>query len=224
MISNTYTQKHILRLTGIIGILVALFTTTADELLQYSPQGYESYAYVRDFALWRSLLGHVLGVIAIPLLAIGYWHVCHALKLSNVKHTSVFFWLMAYGLAVGAAAHGTFAGLIVVVQMGTRSSLTTGQTYFLTYGGPLFAVALLCYAIMSIWYCIIVLSKHTLYPKWMAFLSPFFISLLIALFQVSNSVPVLGNILGPTWLNLAHVVFFTLSTCVLWHPQKLIIM
>ncbi len=218
MISNIYTQKYTLRITGIISIFVALLTTTADELLQYSPQGYGSYAYVRDFALWRSLSGHVLGVVAIPLLAIGYWHVCHALKLSGVKHTSAFFWIMVYGLAIGAAAHGTFAGVVTLIQTGATPA--TGQNYFLTYSGPLFAVALLCYASVSIWYCITILSKRTLYPKWMAFLSPFFISLLIALFQSSNIVPALGNILAPAWLNLAHVVFFTFSTCVLWHVQK----
>ena len=220
MASNTHTQTYILRLTGIIAIFVALLTTTADELLQYSPQGYASYAYVRNFALWRSLSGHVLGVVAIPLLAIGYWHVCYALRLSGVKHTSVFFWIMAYGLAIGSAAHATFAGLIVVVQTGPSSALTTGLNYFLTYGGPLFAVTLLCYAVISIWYCITVLSKRTRYPKWMAFLSPFFISLLIVLIQGSNSIPLVGNILAPAWLNFAHVVFFTLSTCILWRPQK----
>ena len=221
MISNIETQKRLLRLTGIIAILVALLTTTADEILQYSPQGgYATFAYVRNFAFWRPFSGHVLGVLAIPLLAVGYWHICHALKLSGVKHTSLLFWIMAYGLAVGAAAHGSFAGLVVMAQMGTSSSLTTGQSYFLTYGGPLFAATLLCYAITSIWYCIIILSRRTLYPKWMAFLSPFFISLAIALFQVSNSVPVLGNILGPAWLNFAHVVFFALSTCVLWNPKE----
>ncbi len=218
MVLNTYNHKHVLRITGIISIFVALLTTTADELLQYSSQGYTSYAYVRDFALWRSLSGHVLGVIAIPLLAIGYWHVCHALKLSGVKHTSIFFWIMVYGLAVGAAAHGTFAGLIVLIQTGSAS--TIGQNYFLTYGGPLFVMTLLCYAIVSVWYCITVLFKRTLYPKWMAFLSPFFVSLLIALFQGSNVVPALGNILAPAWLNFAHVVFFTLSTCVLWNVQR----
>ena len=218
MILNTYTQKYILRITGIISIFVALLTTIADELLQYSSQGYTSYAYVRDFALWRSLSGHVLGVVTIPLLATGYWHVCYALKLSGVKYTSIFFWIMVYGLAIGAAAHGTFAGVIALIQTGATPA--TGENYFLTYGGPLFAVTLFCYATVSIWYCITVLSKPTLYPKWMAFLSPFFISLLIALFQGSNIIPVLGNILGPTWLNFAHVVFFTLSTCVLWQHQE----
>jgi len=213
-----YIQKHILRITGILSIFVALLTTSADELLQYSPQGYGSYVYVRNFALWRSLSGHTLGVLAIPLLALGYWSVCHALKLSGVKYTSVFFWIMVYGLAIGTAAHGTFAGVIVLIQTGATPP--TGEAYFLTYGGPLFVVTLLCYAIVSIWYCITVLSKRTLYPKWMAFLNPFFISLLIAFFQGSSIVPVLGNVLAPAWLNFAHVMFFTLSTCVLWHVQK----
>ncbi len=219
MTSTLYSQKYILRTTGLLSIFFALLTTTADELLQYSPQGYGTFAYVGDYPLWRSLSGHILGVVAIPLLAVGYWHVCHALKLSGVKHTSIFFWLMAYGLAIGAAAHGTFAGLIVLVQTRTVSATTIGYNYFLTYGGPLFAVTLFCYAVVSIWFCIAVLSKRTLYPKWMAFLSPFFISLLIALFQQSGVIPVLGNFLAPTWLNFAHVVFFTLSTCILWHAD-----
>jgi hypothetical protein len=220
MVSTVWTSKRLLRLTGIVSILIALITVAADELLQYSPQGYASYLYYRDIVFWRVLSGDLLGVLAIPLAAIGYWHVCQALKLSGVKRTSLMFWIIAYGAAIGATAHGAFTAVIVIIQEGTSSSLTRALDYLQTYVAIPFGVFLLCYLIVSAWYCIAVLSGRTLYPKWMALLNPFFLSLVIALLSVSNLLPALANVLSPAWLSIPHLVFFTLSTLVLWHPRE----
>jgi hypothetical protein len=220
MTSKVWTQKQWLRLTGVLSIVVALITVAADELLQYSPQGYSSYLYYRDIVSWRVFLGVLSGVFAIPLSAIGYWHVCKALKLSGIKRTSLMFWVITYGLAIGAAAHGGFAAFIVLIQEGTNASLTRAMDYLQTYIAIPLGLFFLCYLIINAWFFIVVLSRHTLYPKWMAFLNPFLLSILIALLNMSNLFPVLVNVLSPAWLSIPHLVFFTLSTLILWNPKE----
>jgi hypothetical protein len=199
-------------------MVVAAITVAADELLQYLPQGYASLLPLRDIAAWRLLSGNALGVLAIPLTAIGYWQVCQALKLSGVKRARWMFWLIAYGTALGAAAHGGIAACIVLLQQG--ASLTRALGYLQDDVAAPFGTFLLCYLLLSAWYCIVVLSRQTLYPRWMALLNPFLLSLAIAFLAMSNSLPALSNALTPAWLSIPHLVFFTLSTLVLWRPRE----
>ena len=215
---NVGKQRRFLRLTGVVSIVVAAFMVAADELLQYLPQGYASLLPWRELAAWRLLSGNALGVLAIPLSAIGYWQVCQALKLSGIKRASLMFWLIAYGAALGAAGHAGIVAFIVLLQQG--ASLTRAFDYLQAYVAVPFGAFLLSYIILSAWYCMVVLSKATLYPRWMAVLNPFLLSIVVALLNVSNILPALSNILSPAWLSLPHLVFFTLSTLVLWNPRE----
>jgi len=218
MQTSIETQKRFLRLTGVVSIVVAAVAVAADELLQYLPQGYASLLNWREIATWRLLSGNALGVLAIPLSAIGYWQVCRALQLSGIKRTFWMFWFIAYGAALGAAAHGGIAACIVLLQQG--ASLTRALDYLQLYVALPFSVFLLCYLGMSAWYCFVVLARPTLYPRWMALLNPFLLSLVIELLNVSQVFPVLGNVLSPAWLSIPHLLFFTLSTLVLWSPRE----
>src|SRR5436305_1526762 len=79
-IAASFQQKHI-RAAGIVGILAALAATLADISLQYSPTGqYGTQLEFLHISMWRLLLGHYLGIFAIPLLAVGYWQIAQALK------------------------------------------------------------------------------------------------------------------------------------------------
>ena len=218
MQANMGTQRQFLRLTGMVSMVVAAVTVAADELLQYLPQGYASLLPWREIAAWRLFSGNTLGVLAIPLSAIGYWQVCQALKLSGIKRTTWMFWLIAYGAALGAAAHGGIAAFIVLLQQG--ASLTRALDYLQFYVALPFGAFLLCYLSMSAWYCFVVLARPTLYPRWMALLNPFLLSLVIELINMSQVLPALANVLSPAWLSLPHLVFFTLSTLVLWSPRE----
>ncbi len=51
-------------------------------------------------------------------------------------------------------------------------------------------------------------------------LNPFLLSLVIELLSVSQVLPALANVLSPAWLSIPHLVFFTLSTLVLWSPRE----
>jgi hypothetical protein len=94
---------------------------------------------------------------------IGYWQICQPLKLSGIKRTSWMFWLIAYGAALGAVGHAGITATLVLLQQ--RDTLAQAFGYLEAYVAVPFGVFLFCYLILSVWYCIVVLSKSTLYPK-----------------------------------------------------------
>lgn len=217
MMQKTWTQPRLFRLLGGISIVVALFAVVGDEVLQYSPQGYASLTLFYDLPLWRMLIGHVLGVLFIPLCLSGYWCVCQALRLSGVKGARAMFWLLAYGLVMGAVSHDSVSTVIELKREGSGPGLTPILNYLQTYVNIPGSIFLLCYLAISAWYVAAVISGRTLYPRWMAFVNPFLLSLFIALLHLGNVLPVVVNVLWPAWLSIAHVVFFALSTWALWN-------
>jgi len=161
---------------------------------------------------WRLLLGNTLGVLAIPLSVIGY---CQTLKLSGIKRTTWMFWLIAYGAALGAVGHAGITACIVLLKQ--SDALMQAFNYLESYVAVPFGVFLICYLMPSVWYCIVVLSKSTLYPKWMAMFNPFLLSMVIVLLSMSKVFPVLTTMLSPAWLSPPQLVFFTCSTLMLWN-------
>lgn len=218
MTMNTWTQQRSLRLASIASIGAALIAVAGDEILQYSPQGYSSLADVeRTLPFWRLLTGEMLGVLGIPLCLLGYWCVCQALRLSNVKGTRVMFWLAAETLVLGVVSHAIVSSAFVAMHAGSTSALTdlanTLQNSALIPG----SLFLLGYLAVWIWYFVAVIAGRTLYPRWMVFVNPFLLSLLIELLSVSKVLPGVGNVLAPAWLSIPHVVFFALSLPILWN-------
>jgi hypothetical protein len=137
--------------------MLTVVIVASDELLQYLPQGYASLQPLGELAAWRLLLGNALGVLAIPLSVIGYWQICQALKLSGIKYTSWMFWLIAYGAALGAVGHAGITATIVLLQQ--SDTLIKALNYLEAYVAVPFGVFLFCYLILSVWYCIVVLSR-----------------------------------------------------------------
>ena len=210
-----------LRLAGCAGIVAALLAVMGDVLSQYSPQGYASpEAVERAMPFWRLLSGELLGVIGIPLCLFGYWCVCQVLRREGVRGTGVMFWLIAFGLAMGVVSHAIISSVYIVMQAGdpaTVQRITGNLQLAALLPGLLF---LLGYLAFSAWYLVVVLfgrDQSRPYPRWLAFVNPFLLSLLIALLNAAHVAPSVLNVLWPAWLSVPHLVFFTLATLLLWN-------
>ncbi len=213
-----WTQQRVFRTAGIASIGAALLAVAGDELAQYSPQGYASIAAIeRALPFWRLLTGEMLGVSGIPLCLIGYWCVCQALCRSGVKGTRVMFWLSAYGLVMGVVSHAIISSAYITMQAGNAPAITSAANNLQIAAYLPGSLFLISYLIVSAWYFGAVISGRTLYPRWMAFVNPFLLSLLIALLSAANVLPGVVNILWPAWLSIPHLIFFTLSALVLWN-------
>ncbi len=159
-------------------------------------------------------------MLGIPLCLIGYWCVCQVMRRSGVKGAKIMFWLIAYGLVMGVVSHTIISSAYTTIQAGNAPAITraTNNLQIAAYlPGSLFLVS---YLITSVWYFVAVLSGRTLYPRWMAFINPFLLSLLLALLHAANVLPVVVNILWPAWLSIPHLIFFTFSALVLWNSEK----
>lgn len=129
---------------------------------------------------------------------------------------------MAYGIVIGTVFHSTFLSVILVEQTAHRvtgtaqASLLQLQNTLFIFSLPLAVFFEICYLVMWSIVVVTVLRTATRYPKWIVLFVPALLSLVIAGVGQSHAVPVLGNVLYPTVLSLPHLVFFLLSTIVLW--------
>jgi|GEM_PF-1016383 len=209
---------------GIFSILAALGDVVADLILQYDPQGNYSLTTPAPLtiALWRVFAGSLLGVFCIPLAITGYWVVCTVLRETAPRLFGVLFWVMAYGIVIGTVFHSTFLSVILVEQAAHRvsgaaqASLLQLQNTLLVFSLPLAVFFEICYLVMWSIVVVTILRTATRYPKWIVLFVPALLSLVIAGVGQSHAVPALGNVLYPTVLSLPHLVFFLLSTIVLW--------
>jgi len=126
---------------------------------------------------------------------------------------------------IGTVFHSTFLAVILVEQAAhaatgaARASLLHLQTTLFAFSLPLGVFFEICYLVMWSIVVVTILRRATRYPKWIVLVVPALLSLVIVGVEQSHVVPVLGNILYPTVLSLPHLVFFLLSTLVLWRKS-----
>jgi len=217
-------RRKLLLWIGIISILAAIGCVIADLILQYDPQGNYSLTTPAPLtiALWRVLTGSFLGVFCIPLEITGYWVVCTVLSETAPRLFRLLFWVIAYAIVIGTVFHSTSLAVILVEQTAhnitgpAQTSLLHLRDTLLLFSIPLAVFFELCYLVMWSIVVVTILRTSTPYPKWIVLFVPAVGSLVIAVVGRSHVVPVLGNILYPTVLSLPHLVFFLLSTIVLW--------
>jgi hypothetical protein len=156
------------------------------------------------------VLGHYLGVLAIPLYALGYRQVAAALATGSPRIARWVFGLGAYGSALGGSVHGLTA-LLISTQRRTDTPLADPLA-FVAHAGPyLLPLATLVMATLlagSILYTVAVLRGGTALPSWMAAASP---ALLVAILgTLAWPSLALRSFVVPAAPNLAHVIFFAL--------------
>ena len=217
------TGKHVLWM-GVFSILAAIGAVVADLILQYDPQGNYSLTTPAPvtIALWRVFMGSLLGVFCIPLTMAGYWVVCTVLGAIAPRLFRLLFWVMAYSLVLGTVIHSTLLPVILLEQVAhgasgaAQVSLLHLQNALFVFRSPLLAFFGISYLIMWSIVVVTVLRTATPYPKWIVLFVPALLSLVILGVGQSHAVPLVGNVLYPAVLSLPHLVFFLLSTIVLW--------
>jgi hypothetical protein len=217
------TRKRFLWM-GVFSILASAGAVVADLILQYDPQGNYSITTPAPLtvALWRVFAGTLLGVFCIPLVITGYWVVCMVLRETAPRLFRILFWVMAYSIVIATVFHSTFLAVILVEQAAhaatgsAQASLLHLQTTLFVFSVPLAVFFEVCYLVMWSIVVVTVLRTATRYPRWIVLFVPALLSLVIGGVGQSHVVPVLGNVLYPMVLSLPHLVFFLLSTLVLW--------
>jgi hypothetical protein len=165
---------------------------------------------------WMLLAGHYLGVLGIPLYALGYWQVSAAIARPGLARST--FTLGAASAALGAAIHGTTAVAIAAARASTATAEPAAPVT--TFAGadllapfaeflvPLWVLAGLGIVAASIVFAVATATGGSRYPRWMAALNPLALVLCIA---AIGAVSPAAHLIVPAAPNLAHVVLFAIA-------------
>ena len=223
-------QQKILRITGLIGMAAALIGFSADVLLYGGFYGGgEFYAVSRKIMstipLTRLMLGGALGPIEVIFYIFGFWHIYLALKTGSQWLAQIAFAAFSASFIVGGGAfHSAFVfqGLILraqnvaeAVDLPVFSSLLTQSSRYMQW---LYGMAWAFALVGTIAFVVAILFRKTRYPKWMVFLTPQI--LVVATPYLFRHIPApVGGILYGGSVNLSILLFFCVSTALLWNAK-----
>ena len=204
-------QRQII-ITGVIGLLAATAVGFGEFLLHFDSLGRfgeSGYDYMQGISAQRSSTGHFLAVFGAPLYLVGFWHLMKMLEPANKIASSIAFFIMSYGIIVGAMWIGSRASISAIVNIDSLANLSSlVSLYELRYESLLQVtrLAVLAFSLIFIW---LTLTGRSHYPKWMAVFNP--ILLLLSSFAIWIFIPSVGIYLMPIALNIAFGLLFLIS-------------
>lgn len=196
-------NARLIQLAGWVAILGSLMGATGDILLLYAPGGgYEvgDYAFLEGISRSRTLWGHYLGVLGIPLQAAGIYLIYLGLKPIGIWTARIVSLIGVYFLFPGVAYHGSVFPFSEAVR--------SGQDFapYQAYSEPLAAAFVVAFFLLMLGLTVLILMRKTKFPAITAMFSPAVTYLLwIGLYV---AVPAVGTILLPAGFNLGMGIFF----------------
>jgi len=209
-------SEKLLRTAGIVSTIAAALGAAADLILFYTPGFNQSpILSVLNISPSRITAGTLLGVLAIPFLAFGYWMIYERLKAIGEKQARPILYIGVYGAALGSAIHafvGTAARVFVALQATSDSIIELANAL----APMVVSIYVIFYVLMlagSIWFIVLVL-RSDIFPRWIIALSPLVVNAVAML--IGLLIPTLGDLITPSIANLSHVLFFGAATLVFW--------
>ena len=207
-------------ITGLLGMLAALVTGIGEFFLLYAPElnhgpknNFANFLHPSEADLH---LGYYLGALGAPFYIAGYWHIVGMLKLHKTKLGWGIMSLAIFGFMSGMvwllsnAYQGLLVQAIAANSGDAAAALTAVQNKVEHMSNPLLQVIRFQVMIMSAILALCILMFKTHYPRWMAIFTP--IVLILLVFSTLLFMRPIGKYFVPEALNVAHFIFFSLST------------
>lgn len=200
--------------TGIVATIAAVLASAGDLLLLGVASGATPAVAVGEpLAEPALIVGYYLGVLTIPMYALGYWHVGRQLPSPYGRAVVA---LGTCGAVVGATIHGvtgaalharSVAGL-AAVRVGGSAHLSLMP--FAAYLVPVWTIVAVALLAGSILFAVPVLRGESVYPRGMALANP--AVLIVVIGACASASTWSRTLIAPASPNLAHVLFFALAT------------
>ena len=212
-------QRKMLIGTGIVATLGALVVGIGEFTFQFSPRGgYEGteYLYFLDVSRSRLTWGHFIGVLAAPLYLVGYWHIAQMLRPAARWLGATVFALGIYAFIIGDVWLGGRVNLALTVKAreaapeAARALFSDLLNEIGAHNEPLINIVRVLVLLVSILMVCGIITGKTPYPRWAIIFSP--IVIVVQIFSLYVMLPSIGVYLLPAAMNIAHVIFFTVST------------
>jgi hypothetical protein len=230
VVTSTRPGVKILRVAGMVASGAALACVVGDLALQFTANRGDllapDYRYLAGIPEWRLLLGHYMGVLALPLQLAGMWLMYEALLPAGRRVAFAIGAGGAYAVAAGPGLHSTSAILALVVQAranvaphsATQAVLASILQRADPFVSPLGAVILTVMLLTYLGYAFVVGFKPTRLPGWMAPCNP--LTFLLVGGLLSLTIPSAALVVVPAGLNLTHLCFYALLTVLLWNADR----
>jgi len=207
------TKKQII-ITGVIGLFAAISVGAGEFLLHFDSLGRfgeaGGYDYMQGISADRSSAGHFLAVLGAPLYVVGFWHLMKMLEPANKMISSIAFFIMSYGIIVGAMWIGSRASISAIVNINSLADLSSLVSLYELRYESLLQVTRISVLVFSIMFIGLTITGRSHYPRWMVIFNP--ILLLLSSFAIWILSPALGIYLMPIALNIAFGLLFLIST------------
>lgn len=199
-------------ITGLLGLLASILVGAGEYLLHYdslSRFSAQSYDFLLGISANRTTLGHFLGVFGATLYPFGCYHIYLMLKPANSRLAFATFLIGSFGFIVGAVWIGSRASISALVQYQELAHVQELiALYQLRYETLLWVIRITTLFI-SVIIVVMSIKGNTHYPRWIGLFNP--ILIIIACFIVFLLAPAIGKHIMPIALNVAFLVFFSLS-------------
>jgi Family of unknown function (DUF6796) len=159
---------------------------------------------------WTYVLGNYLGVFFLPFHIVGSYLVYLALKPASKKYALVYFFPATYLAAVGAGYHGTYAFVGDIIQSGDEALMNKMLDYWQYWGAAL----IVGYSILSIFLFVRIFQGQSIFPKWIAIVSPISLVAITAVFAsvIPDNMIGVRSFFTVTGLNLPLAIFYLVTT------------
>jgi hypothetical protein len=203
-------------LLGLLGVAGLLVLVTSDLLLVWTPQrDLDVFRAAHDKSDARIHAGALLGVFSIPFVLAGVVFLWGGLAPAGFWLAAPPLLLAGFAYVVGAAFHAVIGPFLLAIR-DARASSADGSAVLQPMKrifDVLRTVLWVSIFASSLWLLAALLSGRTLYPGWVAAVSPF---PLVVLFRIGARVapPAIAGALTPAGGNVAMLVFLLLSLIV----------
>lgn len=237
MSASTFLRRNQLRVAGLVGVVGMTAGVLADLASGYSLEGSGpittafsvlSLGNLAPFLVSKPptqvVLGHYLAVLGIPLGLFGLWQVYQAIKPAGWVLSRVTWFLGVFGYVAGTVFHSTYAFITFGVQAADTAPPTANramETMLEQFAVVFEPLGVLLVGVMSVALGLIFVAvafRDTHYPRWFAVANPLVIQAVTGVLAFVSPLE-LRIFLIVTAYNLSLLVFFALSTAVLWNKS-----
>ncbi len=205
-----------------LGITGGVLMFVGDMLFYYKPvsgKAFDSLVTMGEQNIERLILGGMIGPIAGILYASAALIFYFAFKnISGFAAKLISgFWIIMF--IVGGTYHAVFPNYGFVGRLPSEHRTVQTQ-YVFDLIHHLYLISFILGLISSLYLIYIILTKNTIFPKWIILITPTFLTLLNPILKQYYPYP-FGAVLYGGWVNLCFILFFAVCFAVFYRKNKI---
>lgn len=192
-----------------VGVFASLTVITCNTIMF-------SFGDTANWPQWALNLSYWAGSMVLAFAALGFIPTYFALRSAGRFWVLASGGFLAYFLALGSSGHGSFFANYSIQQAIQNApsikELDALAVPLQTYNSFLLFAAVTFLFLGSVFYCITILTRKTMYPRWMALSNPFLIVVIVSVPAMIEGVPNIVKIVSKgIGFHLGFIIHYILT-------------